>query len=285
MKTFRKAAALFMAAAAVLSASGSCFAAEWKETDKGMTYINDSGKAVTGMQEIDGETYYFNSKGIMKTGWLSTKSGKKYYFDSDGTMRTGWLRTNSAKYYFTEKGVMCIGSVKIGTSYYFFDEDGKMLTGWQEADGEDYYYCTNGKRAVSKTVNIDGERVKFDKNGRVVSTTSSDKTEDSPAVTSVSKQDEAKEEKEVTAEKIVPREIVVTDTEFTIQKGAKFRLSYNFRPITTNCTDVTFSSSNDSVVSVNKKGDIEALKQGKATVTIRSAEDKSVSVKLKITVE
>ncbi|UKI17109.1 MAG: hypothetical protein L6V87_04685 [Ruminococcus sp.] len=26
----------------------------------------DNGKAVTGMEEIDGETYYFNSKGIMK---------------------------------------------------------------------------------------------------------------------------------------------------------------------------------------------------------------------------
>lgn len=178
MKALKKAAALFLAAAAVLSAAGSCFAAEWKETDSGMSYIDDSGKAVTGLQEIDGETYYFNSKGIMKTGWLSTKSGKKCYFNSDGTMRTGWLRTRNAKYYFSKKGIMCTGSVKIGGSYYFFGEDGKMLTGWQEVDGEDYYYCTNGKRAVSKTVNIDGERIKFDKNGRTVSKPSSVKTED-----------------------------------------------------------------------------------------------------------
>lgn len=43
-----------------------------------------------------------------------------------------------------------------------------MLTGWQESDGETYYYCTSGKRAVSRTVSIDGEKVKFNKDGKVV---------------------------------------------------------------------------------------------------------------------
>ena len=285
MKIFRRAAAVIMAAAAVLSAAGSCFAAEWKETDNGMTYINDSGKAVTGMQEIDGKTYYFNSKGIMKTGWLTTKSGKKYYFNSDGTMRTGWLRTKSAKYYFSKKGIMCTGSVKIGTSYYFFGDDGKMLTGWQEVDGEDFYYCTNGKRAVSKTVDIDGQKVKFDRNGRVLSKIYPDDADSSVTVVVNNKPGVPKEEATASEEKIPPEEIVVTHTEFTIQSGAKFKLAYSFRPVSTNCKDVTFSSSDDSIVSVNSKGEVEALKSGKASITIKSSEDKSVYVKIQITVQ
>ena len=258
-----------MTAAAVLSASATCFAAEWKETDKGISYINDSGKAVTGMQEIDGETYYFNSKGIMKKGWLTTKSGKKYYFNSDGTMRTGWLKLKSGKYYFSKKGVMCTGSVKIDRNYYFFDDEGVMLTGWQDVDGTDYYYCSDGKRAVNKTVTIDGKKVKFDKNGKVKTGNSSS---DSKKV--------VKEE-----EKILPEEIVVTNTEFTISKGAKFKLAYGFKPLKTNCTDVTFKSSNSKVITVNNKGEIEALKQGKANITITSKENVYVYVVLEITVE
>lgn len=283
MELMKKAMAVIIAVSAVLSASAVCFADEWKETDSGMTYINDSGEAVTGLQEIDGSKYYFNTKGIMKTGWLNAKSGKKYYFDKDGKMRTGWLRDDGSKYYFNQNGAMVTGSVKIGSSYYVFDENGKMLTGWQDIDGEDYYYCTNGKRAVNRTVSIDGERVRFDKNGKVRSDAAADKeydnTKPTAAVTTAVTEEEPEEKK------IAPEEIVVTDTEFTIDKGAKFKLAYSFRPLTTNCRDVTFSSSRDSVVSVDSNGQIEALKPGKATVTIKSTENKSAYVKIKITVK
>lgn len=265
----KRAAALCMTAAAVLSASASCFAAEWKETDKGKTYIDDSGKAVTGMQEIDGETYYFNSKGIMKKGWMTTKSGKKYYFNSDGTMRTGWLKLKSGKYYFSKKGVMQTGSVKINKDYYYFDDEGVMLTGWQNVNGTDYYYCTDGKRAVNKTVTIDGKKVKFDKNGKVKNSGSSS-----------DKKTEVKEE-----EKILPERIIFSHPEFTISAGSKFRLSYSFDPITTNCTEVEFSSSNTGIITVNSKGDVEALKPGKAKITIKSVADPSVYVIIEVTVE
>lgn len=274
-RTITKTAAFCMAAMTVLSVSASCFAAEWKETDKGMTYVNDSGKTVTGMQEIDGETYYFNSKGIMKKGWLTTKSGKTYYFNSDGTMRTGWLKLKTGKYYFSKKGVMSVGSVKIDKNYYYFDDEGIMLTGWQDVDGTDYYYCSDGKRAVNKTVTIDGKKVKFDKNGKVKANTSGGKKNDAPE------------------EKILPEEIVVTNTEFTISKGAKFKLSYSFRPIKTNCKDVEFITSDSSyftssgsrVISINSKGEIEALNGGTAYVKIVSVENSNAYVVLKITVE
>ncbi|MCI7767626.1 MAG: Ig-like domain-containing protein [Oscillospiraceae bacterium] len=272
MKTINRAGIICIAAATIFSFSSVCSAAEWKETENGMTYISDSGKAVTGLQEIDGKTYYFNSKGIMKKGWMTAKSGAKYYFNSDGSMRTGWLKLKSGRYYFSDKGVMQTGAVKIGRDHYCFDDEGVMLTGWQD----DYYYGTNGKRAVNKTVIIDGEKVKFDKNGRV--------KEESPKENDSSKEKESTSS-DVTEEKIIPEKIEVTDTEFTVSKGAKFRLSYQFRPITANCTDVTFKSSSPSVVFVNSKGDIEAMKKGTAYVTIKSTENPNAYVKLKITVK
>lgn len=269
LTALKRAVALCMAATTVLSASATCFAAEWKKTDKGMTYIDDSGKAVTGMQEIDGETYYFSSKGIMKKGWLKTKNGKKYYFNSDGTMRTGWLKLKSGKYYFSSKGVMKVGSVKIDKDYYYFDEDGVMVTGWQEVNGTDYYYCSDGKRAVNKTVTIDGKKVKFDKNGKV-------KTKN----TSSSSSKPAKDE-----ERIIPDSIVCTQTEFTITKGIKFKPAYTFKPIKTNCKDVIITTSNSSVVDINSKGELEAKKAGKAYVIITSTENPYASITLTITVE
>lgn len=283
----KKTLAVIIAVSAVLSVAGSCFADEWKETDSGMTYIDDSGKTVTGLKEIDGSKYYFNAKGIMKTGWLSAKSGKKYYFDKDGKMHTGWLRDDGSKYYFGKNGAMATGSVKIGGSYYLFDEDGKMLTGWQTADGEDYYYCTNGKRAVNRTVSIDGERVRFDKNGKVRTDTKYDEYDNTDPVTSVTTaaETEAVGEQASGEKKIIPDEITVISDDITINVGAKFTLSYSFSPLNTNCRDVTFSSSKSSVVSVNKKGQIEAHKQGRATITIKSVENKSAYVKVKITVE
>ena len=104
--------AICAAALITLSMAGTCFAGEWKDTDNGKMYV-DNGKAVTGMEEIDGETYYFNSKGIMKTGWLKTKSGKKYYFGSDGDMKKGWLKAKSGKYYFGKNGAAVTGLNKI----------------------------------------------------------------------------------------------------------------------------------------------------------------------------
>ncbi len=268
--SLKRAAAFCLAAVSVMSLSANCFAAEWKETDKGMTYINDSGKAVTGMQKIDGETYYFSSKGIMKKGWLSTKSGKKYYFSSDGTMHTGWLKTKSGdKYYFSKKGIMSVGSVKISKNYYFFDEDGVMLTGWQEVNGTEYYYGKDGKRVVNKTVTIDGKKYKFDKNGKVKSGSS---TSSKSSTTKVE-------------EKIYPEAIVVTDTEFSMYKGQKFRLSYSFKPISTNCVDVEFTNYNKRVVSLNSKGDIEALEHGEAKILIESKDNPNAYVYLYITVE
>ena len=128
--SMKRYSAICAAALITLSMAGTCFAGEWKDTDNGKMYV-DNGKAVTGMEEIDGETYYFNSKGIMKTGWLKTKSGKKYYFGSDGVMKKGWLKAKSGKYYFGKNGAAVTGVNKIGGCYYFFDDEGVMLTGWR----------------------------------------------------------------------------------------------------------------------------------------------------------
>ncbi|MBQ4521384.1 MAG: Ig-like domain-containing protein, partial [Lachnospiraceae bacterium] len=48
---------------------------------------------------------------------------------------------------------------------------------------------------------------------------------------------------------------------------------------------VTYKSSNASVVKVTKNGTIKALKEGKATITVTSAMNKTVSKKVTVTVK
>lgn len=266
----KRTSAFCAAALMTVSMAGTCFAGEWKNTDSGKMFVED-GKAVTGMAEIDGENYYFNSKGIMKTGWLKTKSGKKYYFDSDGVMKTGWLKTKSGKYYFGKNGVAVTGVKKIGGSFYFFDDEGVMLTGWQEADGEKYYYCTSGKRAVSRTVNIDGENVKFDKNGKVVK---------KPAKTDDKKDTEDKSDKD----EIYPTEITVIKKEIPLAYHTTANITFSFKPLNTTFREVTYKSSNPEIVSIDDNGKMTANKTGSCYITITSVYDTSISVTVKVTV-
>ena len=48
------------------------------------TYYFDpeTGERTTSFREIDGNTYYFNSVGVMKVGWTRI-NGEKYFFSKN----------------------------------------------------------------------------------------------------------------------------------------------------------------------------------------------------------
>lgn len=67
-------------------------------------------------------------------------------------------------------------------------------------------------------------------------------------------------------------------------KGEKETLSYQVRPKKTTNKKVTFSSSNKKIVTVSKKGALQAKSEGTATITIRSKAKKQIKKKVKISV-
>lgn len=268
-RSIKKITAFCAATVITFSMASTCFAGEWKDTKGGKMFI-DNGQAVTGMAEIDGDTYYFNSKGIMKTGWLKTKSGSKYYFGIDGIMKTGWLKVKSNKYYLKKDGTAVTGVKKINGSYYCFDKDGVMLTGWQkDKSGHSYYYCTNGKRAVSQTITINGKRVKFDSkgNGKVIK-----------------KPDKTNTETNSTKKEVYPTKITVIEDEIPMNLNTTAYVVFSFKPINTTYKDVKYSSSNTSIVSIDKNGKMTAHKAGTCYITITSTYNDSISVQVKVTV-
>ena len=66
-------------------ASGAMEIGWFKYTGKWFFLDHETGKMVTGIQEVSGENYYFNKAGEMKTGWIQEK-GEWYYFKASGAM-------------------------------------------------------------------------------------------------------------------------------------------------------------------------------------------------------
>jgi len=80
--------------------------AEWTETYGKYSYTDDeTGKKLTGWQDIDGSRYYLGKNGVMRTGWIKI-NGKAYYFGKNGKMRTGKRKIGKKIYDFGSDGIM-----------------------------------------------------------------------------------------------------------------------------------------------------------------------------------
>ncbi len=65
----------------------------WKTTSKkNICYYGEDGKKVKGLVEINGKKYYFDSKGIQRTGWQ--KIDGSYYYFKIAKKAKGYMVTN-----------------------------------------------------------------------------------------------------------------------------------------------------------------------------------------------
>jgi len=114
-------------------------------------YYGKEGRAVTSkFKTIGNKTYYFDGDGRMVTG-LAEINGDTYYFGADdsGVMKQGWVQLEDEDsyeeptwHYFNSNGKMVQNEIdkRISGNYYTF-KDGKMQTGWfkmpEEATAEE----------------------------------------------------------------------------------------------------------------------------------------------------
>ena len=69
----------------------------WTSSGSNWMFMVD-GQAYTGwLTDTDGKRYFFDSSGIMKTGWVDD-GGKRYFMDLDGIMQTGFITTEGKSY-------------------------------------------------------------------------------------------------------------------------------------------------------------------------------------------
>lgn len=73
-------------AVSVLALNPAGASAEWKQDNCGWWYSDGNSYAI-GLREINGKTYYFDSYGYMKTGWIKDNYyGTWHYFYPNGIM-------------------------------------------------------------------------------------------------------------------------------------------------------------------------------------------------------
>ena len=149
-------------------------------------YIGENGVPLTGIQEIDGNQYYYTEAGCMDygdydengayLGWKEYDQWKHRYFKlipglQIATMLTGFQTIDGKLYYFDENGWKEEGGdeldfIVIGESTYAVDEDGAFTTDKVlEFDGKQYYFGDTGVMAVQQIVPIDGDSYYFGVDG------------------------------------------------------------------------------------------------------------------------
>lgn len=96
----------------------------------------------TGFKKINEDTYYFQSDGYVKMGWLLDKN-VWYYFNRYGVMQTGWSGPGR-QYYFDDAGKM-LEEQFTPDGYYVGSSGAYVRNGWVLNNGKYYYMNDSGK--------------------------------------------------------------------------------------------------------------------------------------------
>lgn len=145
------------------------FETGWKIIDGYWHYFNPQ-MYTNGISYINDAIYYFDSDGIMKTGWIredQVGDGYSYtlwYFaDENGVVQVGWHKINGKWYYFSPE-MYSDGISYIDDCPYYFNKSGWMMTGWIERvySGDDYsfsewYYAEPSGRLLEGWQTIGGK--------------------------------------------------------------------------------------------------------------------------------
>lgn len=65
--------------------SATSYAGEWVEAESNVWQYVEGTTLSTGWKEIEGQWYYFNSEGIMHTGWIKDSELNQWYFLDTGS--------------------------------------------------------------------------------------------------------------------------------------------------------------------------------------------------------
>ncbi len=118
----------------------------WAKNDAGQYLYYKDSKAITGTQTINGVKYFFETNGVLKTGWV--KDGDNWRFYSCNQILIGFwdigANGNSKTYYFTKDGFMVSGKwLQIEGKWYYFYADGSLA---RSTKIDDYEVDENGVR-------------------------------------------------------------------------------------------------------------------------------------------
>ena len=139
----------------------------WVKDATGWWYYYEDGTypASTSIQ-IRGETFRFDARGYMVTGWV-LDGGRWFYHEASGAQVLGWANVNGTWYYLEPPtGAMVTGWAYVDGAWYYLTPSGAMTTGWLN-DGGSWYYLDASGAMVTGTRQVDGTTYTFGPDGRM----------------------------------------------------------------------------------------------------------------------
>ena len=93
--------------------SGGSQTAKWQQEGEKWYFVkSDGNRAANEWMTIDGADYWFDSDGVMATGWRHYSNDAWYYFKSGGAMASScWVETDGQWFYLGADGVMMKNTV------------------------------------------------------------------------------------------------------------------------------------------------------------------------------
>ena len=104
------------------------------------TYVKDEVK------KIKKYYYYFDKKGVRKTGWVKYKKDRYYFDRKTARAYTGKKAVNNKLYIFGKDGrlVKKKGLYKYGKTQVYINKNGSLATGLVKIKGKWYWFENNG---------------------------------------------------------------------------------------------------------------------------------------------
>lgn len=155
---------------------------EFVEENGQTYYLGSDGVRVSGLQDIKGQTYYFNPdrNGQLSYG-LNVVGDKLYLFGDAGKENAGQLvkdthlKNGDFQLNIDSNGIVTVANnhpaflQDNGGHWYYMDKDGKLMTGPQTIDGLTYYFDSNGRQVKGERRKVNGKSYFYDPdNGALV---------------------------------------------------------------------------------------------------------------------
>lgn len=92
-------------------------------------YALKDGTIATGLQDINGNTFFFDATGIMQTGFIDIGAGMRYFDAATGgaMVKNGFFAQGNSLYYALKDGTIATGLQTINGYNYFFNEAGALV--------------------------------------------------------------------------------------------------------------------------------------------------------------
>lgn len=124
------------------------FQAGWHKSAYGNWWYqapDSTGEYAVGWNEIEGEWYYFNQRGILLYNQWKKWNNRWFYLTDSGAAAKNWKKIAGIWYYFNKENQMEIGWIQDKEQWYYLDYDGSMKTGWLQYKDQWYYFAPSGE--------------------------------------------------------------------------------------------------------------------------------------------